>query len=221
MCVKPNVLTQEFFNYLSNLRIHIESTKMPMEEKRKIANLMRTNFGDYSLVLLIFFEQNAKIKLNALNCMINMIDNFQGKKMIDTTEAVYIEKLLKQTKSSFVPKSFIIFSGLRNALYFMLFSLHHEKNIAIIVQTFKALTHLCEQSTLIDKMSFMEGMGLLMSNYINPVLMFPWEIPELAELKTLCIGFLGALVGTQKKWDEIETQYLLAPDAKNINRCLL
>ena len=90
---------------------------------------MRTNFGDYSLVLLIFFEQNKTVKKNALNCMINMIGNFQGRKMIDTTEAPYIEKLLKQTKSSFVPKSFIIFSGLRNALYFMLFSLHHEINI--------------------------------------------------------------------------------------------
>jgi hypothetical protein len=51
---------------------------------------MRTNFGDYSLVLLIFFEQNAKVKMNALNCMIHMIGNFQGRKIIDTTEAVYV-----------------------------------------------------------------------------------------------------------------------------------
>ena len=47
-------------------------------------------------------------------------------------------------------------------------------NIEIIVITFKALTELCQQSTLIDKMGFMEGMGLLMSNYINPVLKFQW-----------------------------------------------
>lgn len=51
---------------------------------------MRTNFGDYSLVLLIFFEQNAKVKMNALNCMIHMIGNFQSRKIIDTTEAVYM-----------------------------------------------------------------------------------------------------------------------------------
>lgn len=84
--------------------------------------------------------------------------------------------MLHQTKSSFVPKSFIVFSGLRNALYFMLFSLHHERNILIIINTFKALTELCQQSTLIDKMGFIEGMGLLMSNYISPVLQFPWEV---------------------------------------------
>ena len=140
--------------YLQRLKISIEPMKMTQEEKKHIASLMRTNFGDYSLVLLVFFEQNAKVKMNALNCMINMIGNFQGRKIIDTTEAVYVEKLLNQTKSSFVPKSFIVFSGLRNALYFMLFSLHHERNILIIVNTFKALTELCQQSTLIDKMGF-------------------------------------------------------------------
>ena len=92
--------------------------------------------------------------MNAINSIINMIVNFQGKKMIDTTDKFYIEKLLKSTKSSYVPKSFIIFSGLRNALYFMLFSLHYEKNIQIIMQIFKALSELCFHSTLMDKMGF-------------------------------------------------------------------
>lgn len=46
---------------------------------------MRTNFGDYSLILLAFFEQNPKVKINAINVFITMISNFQGKKMIDTT----------------------------------------------------------------------------------------------------------------------------------------
>lgn len=108
-----------------------------------------------------------------------MIGNFPDRRIIDTTEPSQVQKQLKTTKSSFVPKSFIIFSGLRNALYFLLFSLHHEKNIQIIVNTFKALTELCQQSTLVDKMGFIEGMGFLMSNYISPVLRFPWEIPQL------------------------------------------
>lgn len=51
---------------------------------------MRTNFGDYSLILLILFEQNTKVKMNALTCMIHMITNFQSKKIIDTTEAGYV-----------------------------------------------------------------------------------------------------------------------------------
>lgn len=50
-------------------------------------------------------------------------------------------------------------------------------------------------------MGFIEGMGLLMANYISPVLRFSWEVKELIELKCLCIGFLGALVNTQKKWE--------------------
>ncbi len=58
-----------------------------------------------------------------------MILNFQGKKMINTTESVYIEKLLKSTKSSYIPKSYIIFSGLKNILYFLLFTLKYEKNL--------------------------------------------------------------------------------------------
>lgn len=58
-----------------------------------------------------------------------MIVNFQGKKMINTTESVYIEKLLKQTKSSYIPKSYIIFSGFKNTLYFLLFTLKYEKNL--------------------------------------------------------------------------------------------
>ena len=194
---------------------------MKPEEKKKLAALMRSNFGDQSLVMLVCFEQNSKVKANALNCMINMVGNFPDRRIIDTTEPSQVQKQLKTTKSSFVPKSFIIFSGLRNALYFLLFSLHHEKNIVIIVNTFKALTELCQQSTLVDKMGFIEGMGLLMANYINPVLQFPWNIPELNELKSLCISFLAALVGTQKKWEEMETQYLMSESNKNVNSCLI
>lgn len=43
-----------------------------------------------------------------------------------------------------------------------------------------------------------------MENYIGPVLEFDWMIPELEELKALCISFLAVLVSTQKKWDQIE-----------------
>ncbi len=68
-----------------------------------------------------------------------MITNFQGKKMINTTESFYIEKLLKSTKSSYIPKSYIIFSGLKNILYFLLFTLKYEKNLEIIEITFKTL----------------------------------------------------------------------------------
>jgi hypothetical protein len=32
---------------------------------------------------------------------------------------------------------------------------------------------------------------------------------------------LGALVNSQKKWDEMENYYLTSPADKNINMCLL
>lgn len=103
----------------------------------------------------------------------------------------------------------------------MLFSLHHERNLLIIINTFKALTELCQQSALIDKMGFREGMGLLMSNYIVPVLRFQWDVKELLELKCLCIEFLGALVDTQKRWEEMENEYLMSFGERNINLCLI
>ena len=140
ICVKSNNLTEDFLLYVQTLKIAIDQEKMNPEEKRKLAALMRSNFGDHSLVMLVCFEQNSKVKANALNCIINMIGNFPDRRIIDTTEPSQVQKQLKTTKSSFVPKSFIIFSGLRNALYFLLFSLHHEKNILIIVNTFRALT---------------------------------------------------------------------------------
>jgi hypothetical protein len=86
---------------------------------------MRTNFGDHSLILLSIFERNSKVRINSINCLLNMIANFEGKKLIAAAERAYVEKLLKSTKSSFIPKSFIIFSGLRNALYFLLFALYY------------------------------------------------------------------------------------------------
>ena len=100
---------------------------------------MRTNFGDHSLILLSIFERSSRVRSNSLLCLLNMIANFQGKKLIASTESAYIEKLLKETKSSFVPKSFIIFSGLRNALYFLLFVLYHEKNLQVIMLIFRTL----------------------------------------------------------------------------------
>ena len=46
---------------------------------------MRSNFGDHSLMLLSIFEKNNKVKSNSITCLLNMISNFQGKKLIDTT----------------------------------------------------------------------------------------------------------------------------------------
>jgi hypothetical protein len=43
-------------------------------------------------------------------------------------------------------------------------------------------------------------MGLLMSNYIMPVLEFEWSIVELEELKVLCINFLSVLVSNNRRW---------------------
>lgn len=68
---------------------------MSEEVKKEIVNLMRSNFGDHSLILLSIFERNNKVKANSINCLLNMIANFQGKKLIATTESAYIEKLLK------------------------------------------------------------------------------------------------------------------------------
>jgi hypothetical protein len=179
MCVTSNILTSDFLVHVKRLRLKAEEAKMTADEKREIVNLMRSNFGDHSLILLSIFEKNNRVKCNSINCVLNMIANFQGKKLIATTESAYIEKLLKETRSSFVPKSFIIFSGLRNALYFLLFALYYEKNVQIVVLIFKTLCELCNNCTLIDKMSFEEGIGLLMSNYIVPVLEFEWSIVEL------------------------------------------
>ena len=53
--MKPNILTHDFFTYLSKLKLTIDSTKMSKEDKKNIVTLMRTNFGDYSLILLTFF----------------------------------------------------------------------------------------------------------------------------------------------------------------------
>lgn len=78
-----------------------------------------------------------------------------------------------------MPKSFIIFSGLRNALYFLLFVLYYERSLPIVILVFKTLCELCNNCTLVDKMSFEEGMGLLLRNYIVPVLEFEWSISEL------------------------------------------
>ena len=119
-----------------------------------------------------------------------------------------------------MPKSFIIFSGLRNALYFLLFALYYEKNLQIIIMIFKTLCELCNNCSLIDKMSFEEGMGLLMSNYIMPVLEFEWSILELEELKTLCINFLSVLVSNNRRWVEIEEKYFKSSKA-NINHKLI
>jgi len=46
---------------------------------------MRSNFGDHSLILLSIFEKNNRVKSNSINCVLNMIANFQGKKLIATT----------------------------------------------------------------------------------------------------------------------------------------
>jgi hypothetical protein len=43
---------------------------------------MRTNFGDHSIILLSIFERNSKVRINSINCLLNMIANFEGKKLI-------------------------------------------------------------------------------------------------------------------------------------------
>lgn len=78
-------MTIDFLKYLRKLRISSDSVKMTAEEKKEIVTLMRTCFGDHSLILLLIFERNNKVKVNAINCLLNMITNFQGKKLIATT----------------------------------------------------------------------------------------------------------------------------------------
>ena len=220
MCVTPNILNKDFLNHVKKLRITTTEVKMGNDEKREIANFMRSNFGDHSLILLSIFERSSKVKSNSLLCLLNMITNFQGKKLIASTESAYIEKLLKETKSSFVPKSFIIFSGLRNTLYFLLFVLYHEKNLQVIILIFRTLCELCNNCTLIDKMSFQDGIGLLLANYIVPLLRFQWTITQLEELKILCINFLAVLVNSSRKWPQIEQKYFKSP-IDNLNLQLL
>ena len=220
MCVTSNVISVEFLSHVKRLRLTVEEARMGAEGRKEIVNLMRSNFGDHSLILLSIFERNGRVKTNSITCLLNMIANFEGKRLIAAAERAYVEKLLKSTKSSFVPKSFIVFSGLRNALYFLLFALYYEKNLQTIIMIFKTLCELCNNCSLIDKMSFEEGMGLLMSNYIMPVLEFEWSILELEELKVLCINFLSVLVSNNRRWAEIEEKYFKSSTA-NINHKLI
>jgi hypothetical protein len=220
MCVTSNVLSKDFLAHVKKLRISTSEVKMSAEEKLEIAQFMRSNFGEHSIILLSIFERSNRVKCNSITCLLNMISNFQGKKLIDTTESAYVEKLLKETKSSFVPKSFIIFSGLRNALYFLLFVLYYEKNLPAIVLIFRTLCELCNNCTLVDKMAFEEGVGLLLSHYIVPILDFEWTISQLDELRVLCINFLAVLVNSNRKWAEIEQRYFKSSQG-NINLKLL
>lgn len=220
MCVTSNIISLEFLGHVKQLRLTVEEARMSAEVRREIVNLMRSNFGDHSLILLSIFERNSRVRSNSISCLLNMIANFEGKRLIAAAERAYVEKLLKSTKSSFVPKSFIIFSGLRNALYFLLFALYYEKNLQIIVMIFKTLCELCNNCSLIDKMSFEEGMGLLLSNYIMPVLDFEWTILELEELKALCINFLSVLVSNNRRMVEIEEKYFKS-SKHNINHKLI
>ena len=71
-----------------------------------------------------------------------------------------------------------------------------------------------------DKMSFEEGIGLLMGRYILPVLEFQWDIAELEELKILCINFLSVLVNNQKRWAEIEETHFKS-SGQNVNHKLI
>lgn len=71
-------------------KISADSTNLSEAERKELSLLLKNNFGDPSLLLLTIFEKNTKVRTNALNCIYNMIINFQGKKMINTTESVYI-----------------------------------------------------------------------------------------------------------------------------------
>ena len=55
ICVRSNTLTEDFLTYVQTLKITHEQEKMSGQEKKKVANLMRNNFGDHSLVMLVFF----------------------------------------------------------------------------------------------------------------------------------------------------------------------
>lgn len=90
MCVTSNVLTRDFLSHITKLRITTSEVRMEAGEKKEIVSLMGNNFGDPSLVLLSFFERNSRVKSNSITCLLNMISNFQGKKLIATTESVYI-----------------------------------------------------------------------------------------------------------------------------------
>lgn len=220
MCVSSNVISPEFLAHVKRLRLTAEEARMSAEGRQEVVNLMRSNFGDHSLILLSTFERNGRVRANSVACLLNMIANFEGKRLIAAAERAYVERLLSSTRSSFVPKSFIVFSGLRNALYFLLFALYHEKNLQTIVLIFKTLCELCNSCSLVDKMSFEEGVGLLLSNYIVPVLEFEWTLLELEELKALCINFLSVLVSSNTRWAEIEERYFRA-GKDNVNHRLL
>jgi hypothetical protein len=55
LCITSNILTKDFLNHVTKLRITTSEVKMSTDEKKEVVNFMRSNFGDQSLILLSFF----------------------------------------------------------------------------------------------------------------------------------------------------------------------
>lgn len=59
---------------------------LKMEEKNRVMDLMKVNFGEHSLLSMLIFEPNEKIKTNILNCLQLFICSYQGRKIMETLE---------------------------------------------------------------------------------------------------------------------------------------
>ncbi|KAL4444500.1 hypothetical protein ABPG74_016793 [Tetrahymena malaccensis] len=135
--IKSNNMTKDFIHSLkthSSLEEKINSQKQQSEQKNiseeetkkdelakitKLPNcdnnirdysLLYPNYMEASLLSCLIFEENNKIKSNALQTIQNLIENLPSKQLISGLE---IQKFEKST-SSFKPQSYLIYQSYKN-----------------------------------------------------------------------------------------------------------
>lgn len=141
--------------------------------------MMRVNFGEHSLLCMLIFEENSKVKLNVLESIGLLATTFQGRKILPTLDVNLLEKEQKKALS-FVPKSLLVFRAYRNALYTLLFCLYHEKNVNCVQALLRTVTLLVEHTALLQKLPFDQGLDVLLGNFLLPMLSFPTDNSEFA-----------------------------------------
>lgn len=97
----------------------------------------------------------------------------------------------------------MIFWTYKNILYTLLFCLRHEKNIEVVIKNLHVLTMLTEHTALLSKMPYEQGAGLLLRNFILPILKFPAENQDVCNLQLAAIGILTAIVSQDYNWKEL------------------
>jgi len=134
--------------------------------------------------------------LNILESIGLMATTFQGRKILPTLDVNLLEKEQKKALS-FVPKSLLVFRAYRNILYTLLFCVYHEKNVGCVLSLLRTVTLLVEHTALLQKLPFEQGLNVLLGSYLLPMLSFPAENSELAELQLAVVNCLTAVIASQ------------------------